>query len=66
MLDQMVLEHINSINDLGLIMNQRICFTEHNDVMIGKALTMLGFMKRVFGKFRDPYTLKALFMSLVR
>jgi hypothetical protein len=27
---------------------------------------MLGFIRRVSGEFKDPYTLKALYMSLVR
>jgi hypothetical protein len=59
----MVFEHVNSINDLRVIMDQRMCFTEHIDVMVVKALAMLGFIGRVFGEFRDPYTLN---MSLVR
>jgi hypothetical protein len=33
------------------------------DVMV--ALAMLGFIRRVSGKYRDSYTLKALYMSLV-
>jgi hypothetical protein len=36
-----------------------MCFTEHIDVMIGKALLMLRFLRRACGELRDPYTLKA-------
>jgi hypothetical protein len=47
---------ISLINDLRVIMDRRMCFTEHIDV--SKALAMLGFIRRVSGEFRDPYTLK--------
>jgi hypothetical protein len=41
-------------------------FTMHIDVTIGKALEMLGFVKRLSGEFRDPYTLQAIYVSLER
>jgi hypothetical protein len=60
-LGQMVLDRVNSINDLRVIMDQKMCFTENIDVKVGKALAMLRrFMRRVSGEFRDPYILKAL------
>jgi hypothetical protein len=37
-----------------------ISFTGHIDVMVGRALAMLGFVKRLSCEFRDPYTLKTL------
>jgi hypothetical protein len=40
--------------------------SEHLDVMVGKAFAMLGFIGRLSFKFRDPYTLKFLYTSLVR
>jgi Reverse transcriptase (RNA-dependent DNA polymerase) len=61
-----VLERVHSISDLGVIMDRKMSFSEHIDMMVGKALAMLGFIRRVSGEFRDPYTLKALYMSLVR
>jgi hypothetical protein len=54
---------ISLINDLRVIMDRRMCFTEHIDVI--KALAMLGFIRRVSEEFRDPYTLKD-HRSLVR
>jgi hypothetical protein len=66
MLGQMVLERVNSINDLRVIIDQSMCSTEHIDVMVGKALVLLRFKRRVSGEFKDPYTLKALDMSLMR
>jgi hypothetical protein len=41
-------------------------FLEHVDVMVGKAFAMLGFIRRLSFEFRDPYTLKSLYTSLVR
>jgi hypothetical protein len=36
------------------------------DTMVAKAIAMLGFIRRLSMEFRDPYTLKSLYMSLVR
>jgi hypothetical protein len=43
-------------------------FTGHIDVTVGRALARLGFVKRLSlsFEFRDPYTLKTLYVSLVR
>jgi hypothetical protein len=41
-------------------------FTGHIDVTVGKALAMLGFVKRLSCELRDPYTLKTLYVSVVR
>jgi hypothetical protein len=34
--------------------------------MVGKPFAMLGFIRRLSLEFRDPYTLKSLYTSLVR
>jgi hypothetical protein len=60
------LRRVDSINDLGVIMDSRISFTGHIDVTVGKALSMLGFVKRLSCEIRDPYPLKTLYVSLVR
>jgi hypothetical protein len=60
------LDRVSSINDLGVIMDEKITFSEHVDFMVAKALAMLGFIRRLSSEFRDPYTLKYLYMSLVR
>jgi hypothetical protein len=41
-------------------------FKNHLDATIAKGLAMLGFIKRLSKEFQDPYTLKSLYMSLVR
>jgi hypothetical protein len=41
-------------------------FKDHIDAMIAKSMPMLGFIKLLSGEFRDPYTLKVFYVSLVR
>jgi hypothetical protein len=50
-----VLNRMSSINDLGVIMYEKITLLEYVDVMVAKA-TMLGFIRRLSLEFRDPYT----------
>jgi hypothetical protein len=54
MLGGIILGRVDSINDLGVIMDSRMSFTGHIDVTVGRALTMLGFVKRLSLQFRDP------------
>jgi hypothetical protein len=66
MLDGTVLDRVCSINDLGVIMDEKMTFSEHLDVMVAKAFAMLGLIRILSLEFRDPYILKSLFTSLVR
>jgi hypothetical protein len=66
MLGGTVLDRVSSINDLGVIMDDKLTFSEHVDVMVAKAFEMLGFIRRLSLEFRDPYTLKSLYTALVR
>jgi hypothetical protein len=66
MLSGTVLDRVSSINDLGVIMDEKMTFSEHVDVMVAKAFAMLGFIRRLPLEFRDPHTLKSLYTSLVR
>jgi hypothetical protein len=62
-----VLDRVISINDLGVIMDKKMIFKEHENIMVAKAFAMLGlFIRRLLLVFRDPYTLKSLYTSLVR
>jgi hypothetical protein len=61
-----ILDRVDSINNLGVIMYSKVSFTGHIDVTVGRALTMLGFVKRLSCEFRDPYTFKTLYVSLLR
>jgi hypothetical protein len=51
---------------LGVIMDEKMTFSEHVDVMIANAFAMLGFIRRLSLEFRYPFTLKSLCTSLVR
>jgi hypothetical protein len=62
MLAATVLDRVSSINDLGVIMDEKMNFLEHVDVRVGKNCTMLGFIRRLSFEVRDPYT---LYTSLV-
>jgi hypothetical protein len=66
MLGGNILDRVDSINDLGVMMDSKMLFTGHIDVAVGKALAMLGVVKRLSCEFKDPYTLTTLYVSLVR
>jgi hypothetical protein len=66
MLGRTLIDRVSSINDLGVIMDEKMTFSERVDVMVAKTFAMLGFIRRLSLEFRDPYTLKSLYMSLVR
>jgi hypothetical protein len=61
-----VLDRVRSIKDLGIIMYEKINFSKHVDVLVGKAFVMMEFIRGPSFEFRDPYTLKSLYMSFVR
>jgi hypothetical protein len=52
MLGGTVLDRKSSINDVEVIMDEKITFSKHVDVMIAKAFAMLGFIKRLSLEFR--------------
>jgi hypothetical protein len=60
MLSGIILERVDSINALVVIMDSNV------DVTVERALAMLEFVKRLSCEFRDLYTLKTLYVSLVR
>jgi hypothetical protein len=66
MLAGTVLDWVSSISDLGVIMDEKMNFSEHVDVMVGKAFAMQGFIRRLSIESRDPYTLKSLYTSLLQ
>jgi hypothetical protein len=54
-----------SIIDLWVILNSRMSFAEHVD-MVGIAVAMLEFVERISSEFRDPYNNNAQFYNKVR
>ena len=60
------MEFVNSFVDLGILMDRKFNFINHINTTISKAKSSLGFVKRWFKEFNDPFTTKTLFISLVR
>ncbi|XP_055632891.1 uncharacterized protein LOC129773314 [Toxorhynchites rutilus septentrionalis] len=60
------LERISSICDLGVMIDSKLRFIEHVDIMTAKAFSVLGFIRRHANEFTDDYVLKTLYCSLVR
>jgi hypothetical protein len=56
MLGGIILGRVDSINDLGVIMDSKMSFAGLIDVTVGKALAMLGFVNRLSFEFRDLYS----------
>jgi hypothetical protein len=51
------LDSVDSICDLGIVLDSKLNFISHIDSLIFKASRMLGYI-RIIVKFRNPYTLK--------
>jgi hypothetical protein len=47
-------------------MDGRMSFLPHIEALIFKSSRMLGFIKHISREYRDPYTHKTLYTSLVR
>jgi hypothetical protein len=45
--DGTVLDRVSSINNIGVIMDEKITFLEHVDVMVAKTFAMLEFISEV-------------------
>jgi len=65
-LQNMSLDRIYSVNDLGVLLNLKLNFDSHITSTVNKAMSVLGFIKRWSKDFDDPYTTKLLFTSLIR
>jgi Reverse transcriptase (RNA-dependent DNA polymerase) len=62
-----ILERVCSMTDLmGVILDSNLSFREHIDSVVNKGTAMFGFIKRLSRKFRDPYTLKVLYVTYIR
>jgi len=65
-LQNMSLDRIYSVNDLGVLLDHKLKFDPHITSTVNKAMSVLGFIKRWSKEFDDPCTTKLLFTSLVR
>lgn len=60
------IERVDSIRDLGVIIDRKLSFAEHISMVTAKGFAVLGFIRRNSQSFSDVYTLKVLYCSLVR
>jgi hypothetical protein len=66
MLGGIILDRVDAINDLGVIMDSKLSFTGHGhiDVTVGRALAMLGFVKRLSCRFSTLTLLRPFMFPL--
>lgn len=60
------MDNVTSFNDLGVLLDCKLRFHLQIDSCVGRAKSLLGFIKRWSKEFDDPYLTKRLFTSLVR
>lgn len=65
-ISQHSLGRVHSFKDLGVLFTSDLDFTEHINLIVNKANSMLGFIKRWAKEFQDPYVTLALYNCLVR
>ena len=65
-IDSIKLTRVTVIKDLGIILDHKLNFNDHLDLVVSKSMAMLGFLKRNSTEFTDINTLICLFNSLVR
>jgi len=65
-LQNMSLDRIYSVIDLGVLLDPKLKFDSHISSTVNKAMSVLGFIKRWYKEFDDPYTTKLLFTPFVR
>ena len=59
------LERVNNIKDVGVIIDEKLCFRDHINEKVNKAYMMLGIIKRNF-KFLEKEAFKNLYKAMVR
>jgi len=65
-IDNVILQRINQVEDLGFIFTPTLSFAPHIDWIVGKALRSLGFIRRHAGSVMSVRCLLILYTSLVR
>jgi hypothetical protein len=61
-----MLGSVDSICDLGVVLDSKLNFTSHIDSLVVIASRMLGYIRRIGKEFRNPYTFKTLYNFFVR
>lgn len=60
------LARTDHVRDLGVVIDSRLLFDKHIEIITSKAMKNLGFMFRITKDFKSIKTLKILYCSLVR
>lgn len=60
------LQRVESVRDLGIILDSELSFEEHINAVVLKASRRWYTIQRHCGDFRNPQTIKVLYLSLVR
>jgi len=60
------LSRVDNILDLGIVLDYKLLYISHFDMIIGKANQLLGFIKRRAKEFNNVWVTKTLYCSLVR
>ena len=58
------LEKCAIINDLGIMLHEKVNLLNNYEIIINKARRIWGFVKRQSKEFKDPYFTKSLYFSL--
>ncbi|BES90490.1 Retrotransposon protein [Nesidiocoris tenuis] len=56
----------NVVRDLGVLLDSQLSFVDHIELIVGRAMRALGFLRRTARDFTDPTALVSLFNALVR
>lgn len=64
-LNESLIERANTIKDLGILLDNKLSYKSHINYVIGKAKSILGWIKRYSYEFDDPWIIKRLFETFV-
>lgn len=60
-----IIDEVSIINDLGVILNQKMTSDDHIEFIITKAKSRLAWIRRFAYDFEDPWIIKRLFTTFV-
>jgi len=60
------LDRITRVDDLGVLLDTKLKFSDHISTIVNKVRGVLGVIKRWSREFDDPYLTRTLFISIDR
>ena len=60
------INRVDIVRDLGVLFDSKLTFSQHISACCSKALRMLGFVKRNTRDFKNIFTIRVLYLTLVR